>query len=198
MFDFGKIGDLIRLSWKYWVALALAAGFLLWDPSGGLAGLSRTGWLPEVRFGVECVFALATALSAVAMVEWAVGAGQQTKKERARFRRLHDLTLSEKRVLLPFITEKARTQYVRVDDSVLPVLERDGILARVNSWATNGRQNPYRLEEWAWKYLMNHPQLLHPLWLTDPASLPERQDGTLPLPEPAKPPPPPIPPAPWP
>lgn len=181
--DLSNIGGLIKLPLKYWVALALASGFVLWDPFAVETPFIRTSWLPVFRLVAWCVCAVATSLTLVALAEWEFGMWQERKRQQDRCRRLHDLTLEEKMLLFPSIQSGSRTLYLRVNDSVVEVLERDGILTTMNT-PGGGRDGywSYRMEESARKYLNAHPDLVNPLALSPIPSLPDGQNGTAPAP----------------
>jgi hypothetical protein len=152
LFDWGRVADLIRLPWAkvcvVAVAVGLAFAYYTLTPSGPSGTTMR-----QIALGV---FVVATML--------AVGeATERALKRRQRRRRLHDLTMPEKMLLLPIIANQSRTGHIELhQQDVASVLVRECILTPLDPVGYRDDWLTYQVEEWAWQYLRTHQDLLNP------------------------------------
>jgi hypothetical protein len=156
--DLGNIGNLIGQIGKlpFWRALALAGATLVvfW-----FASVTPLGMI-DAPVRVITLFAavLAGLFAMIGAGEYLYARLQGNLKERRRLQRLHDLTLTERMLLLPIMANQNRTGHIQLhEQETAIVLARESIVHFLQSAGLT-----IQVEEWAWQYLRSHPDLYNP------------------------------------
>ena len=161
--DLSKYLDWIKLSPRYLLPIALFTGFVLFAPPEWLA----TFGLTTVVEGYRWIFGLAFLLSAVLLVSsglvevltFASRSILDRRLLRQRRRRLHQLSGSEKEVLLGYIEYRTRTRYLPPTSGEVGGLVAENILFQSSNLGDIDAF-AYNIKPWAWDYLNAHPELL--------------------------------------
>jgi len=85
------------------------------------------------------------------------------KTQKARIKRLYQLTPEEKDILREYLRQNTRTLTL-VEDGVVMGLVKAGVIVRAGTRRSirdaRDRRVDYNLELWAWEYLQKNPQIL--------------------------------------
>lgn len=154
--DFSKLIEWIKLSPKYLLGIALICGFLLFAPIEWLKFLALESFVESIKPWLGVIFIVATTLLAVNLLaeswNWVKNYIKNKSTRKARIERLYQLTFEEKEILLGFILNQTKTQYLAYSDGVVNGLESAQIIYRSSNvgdlerWAFN-------IQPWAWKTL---------------------------------------------
>lgn len=146
-----------------YLAIALLLASVLFAPEAYAKGLGFAAFLDQWRPFVGVTF-LASLIFPLARGGESLYESARKKregvKELSRLRkRLHTLTPNEKKALQKFICKMTRVAHFPLGDGVINVLIGEKILALA---ANNGYPEswPYRIQPWAWDYLLANPTLL--------------------------------------
>ena len=161
--DFSKYIEWVKLSPRYLFPIAISSGILLFSGETIIETLGLAEITNSYRSIIGIIFLLSFAL---VVASWGLSLGNiiknawlRNRKFRNLKKRISDLTLEEKDVLLGYIQNQTRTQYLSIENGVVIELESLGIIYRssnigdIESWS-------YNIQPWAWKYLNEHPELL--------------------------------------
>jgi hypothetical protein len=97
---------------------------------------------------------------AILIYDWSSKRIRISRIKRFIIGNLKNLTDDEKRILIPYIENKSRTQYYEISDGVANGLEIKKILYRASSVGANYTEFPYNIQDIAYDYLAGHPELL--------------------------------------
>ena len=149
-----------RVLWGFAIVVAL----MLWGPDWFIDGLGLEKFIDEYRgfIGVAFLFFLVAALTNTLhrLVQHALKKRQKRKLRVDAERRLHDLTDEEKNVLRGYIHKGSRTQYLWVSDGVALGLVSACVISQAPEGSTTSRRRAHNIQQWAWDYLREHPELL--------------------------------------
>jgi hypothetical protein len=157
--DLGNIGNLVSQIGKlpFWRALALTGAALgvFW-----FASVTPLGTMDAlIRVSMLFVAVLAGLFAIIGAGEYLYARRHANFIERQRLQRLHDLTLTERMLLLPIMANQNRTGHIQLhEQETAMVLAREGIVSHLQPSGLN-----IQVEEWAWQYLRSHPDLYNPL-----------------------------------
>lgn len=161
--DISKLSDWLKLSPKYLFPIFLVTGFTLFAPINILDIFGLTVLVTKIRSYLGVVFLLSIALLVTnlghSLFEWIRAKYQGKRDLKDLQKRLHSLTDNEKHILLYYINQKTRTQYLSLDNGVANGLVVEEIIyrplevGRLDEWA-------YNIQPWAWDYLNTHLDLL--------------------------------------
>ncbi len=164
---FGKIPDWLKLPPYVFFAIVLVTAFLLFlhDSTQTLPGVSVL--VAQHRGWFELVFLLALVLLATSFGTsiWpsVKGIYKDWKTQKARIKRLYQLTPEEKDILREYLRQNTRTLTL-VEDGVVMGLVKAGVIVRAGTRRSirdaRDRRVDYNLELWAWEYLQKNPQIL--------------------------------------
>jgi Super-infection exclusion protein B len=150
----------IQYAWAIWLITAV----ILFAPVAWLVPLGIGPFVSQYRPYIGLFFLVATVLL--------LGQGAKPVRERiarevanrqmlAKQReRLHHLTTEEQVVLREFIARRTRTASLYWEDGVVRGLERDKVLWMVLPFARDGLPSDFNMENWAYDYLLTHPELV--------------------------------------
>jgi membrane protein implicated in regulation of membrane protease activity len=159
-----NIPEWLKISSVHLLAIAIAAGVLIFAPARVLEILGVTGFVAGYRMWVGFVFLVCVALllarAGAGVFEFAKKRIQQRRTLRRWQRRLHELTPEEKEVLEGYVLENTRTQYFQLEDGVIQGLAAETIITRAASVGDVFKGFAYNIQPWAWRYLKEHPTVL--------------------------------------
>jgi len=157
--DFSKLIDFIKLSPKYYLAIALFSGILLFLPEAYIEYLDLSDFVSQNKNWISLIFLFF-------LVLFAITAGTKLIKHVSNLifyrkiiqngkKRLLDLTYEEKKVLYGYIDDNSRTQYFYAFDGVVLGLEKEGIIIR--AYTTGELHNfAFNIQPWAWDFLQKN------------------------------------------
>lgn len=134
-------------------AIALVCGLLLFSPTKWLSPLGLNQFVDLLRPWIGIVFLITVVLCILDAVIEAWKWGNKNLKDRKiqekRVERLYKLTAEEKEILLGFILNKTRTQYLAYSDGVVRELEAENIVFRSSDVGDSERWS-YNIQPWVW------------------------------------------------
>lgn len=156
--------DIIKLSPRFLVMIALASAFLIFGEESWVQGI----WLSEIRqnyrtwiggaFLLSCVGLFSHAL--FSLWAWIVDRWKGRQALRKLRERLHALTAEEENILRHYIAGQTRTQELDCTNGVVAGLLIAGIIQKVSNYGNPVDGWACNIHPWAWKYLNAHPELL--------------------------------------
>jgi superinfection exclusion protein B len=154
--DLSKLVEWIKLSPKYLLGIALACGVLLFFPSAWVKFLGLEVFLSAARPWIGIVFVAAIVLVIVNIGSniwiWVRNYVKSKLQRKRQIERLHKLTAEEKEILLGFILNKTRTQYLAYADGVVKGLEAERIIFESSNVGDLERWS-YNIQPWAWNII---------------------------------------------
>ena len=158
------IPEWLKISSVHFLAIAIAAGALIFGPTSFLDTLGVTEFVDGYRMWVGFVFLISTAIllarGGFRLFESGKKHFQQGRTLKRWRRRLHQLTPEEQKVLAGYVLADTRTQYFELEDGVIQGLAAEQIITRVASIGNVFRGFAYNIQPWAWRYLKEHSELL--------------------------------------
>ena len=144
---------------QFMAASFLISLFMLFAPHWAMhtIGLDDFAAGHRVLFGMGLVVSCGVLL--VYAVQWAWGRYEAAASANQKVARLHQLTNDEKRVLSDYITSQNRIAHWMVFTGTVTLLISEGVLRDTGGEAAYGSR-PIAIEEWAFQYLLKHPELL--------------------------------------
>ncbi len=165
MFDPKQIIDWVKLSGKQAFILSVITSILLFSNDEVLGKLGVTEAIGSWQIWIGLVWLVSVAILAAEIVFPVYGF--VAKRVTWYFnlkgyqKRLHQLTVGEKEVLLQYINQNTRTISLNYSDGVANELESARIIRRASNLAHYHDVFPFNIQPWAWDYLSKHPELLH-------------------------------------
>lgn len=159
--------------------LLAATSFLLFGGASALDKLGLSDTIAEYRWVVALLFIIAATWLVVTSLIWVgkkcLQAWTIHQAEKKQQKRLHALTVDERRILLRYVENDTRTQifFDAPDLGAAQGLADDGVLYRPDV-APNGVAVTYNIQEWALAYLNRNKGLVAPVVSTE-----TRWSGTL-------------------
>ena len=154
--NLSSLVEWIKLSPKYLIGIALACGVLLFSPSAWVRFLGLEIFLSATRPWIGIVFIAAIVLLAVNIGSniwiWVSNYIKNKSQRKRRIERLHKLTTEEKEILLGFILNKTRTQYLAYAGGVVKGLEAEKIIFQSSNVGDLERWS-YNIQPWAWNII---------------------------------------------
>jgi hypothetical protein len=161
----GKLADLVKLSPRYVVPLAIALALLLFGPRWLLDGLGARPFVLQSRPYLGATLLLFVVMMLHAWIppsaQWVVSWVKQQFTLRALRARTHDLSDAEKAILRGYFDEGTNTQYFDLSDGVVSGLEHAKIIYQASIVGQDMTIFAYNLQLWARTYLRAHPELLY-------------------------------------
>ena len=161
----GGIVEAAKFVAKHAPGFWLVAAVVLFVPAGWLAPLDIASLVAQYRpalfvfFLVTSAFLLTPALTAATV--WGKREWAWRRKAAHGYQHLHHLTAQEKEVLSEYVREQKRVAYFDLGNGVVESLVGRGILYRPTNFGDRWKQQfAYNLSDWAFAYLMAHPELV--------------------------------------
>lgn len=157
-----EISEWLKLiSPRYVVPIAAATGFLVFAPDTAIAKVGLTTLKQTYEAWIGGLFLFSSVLLASQFVfgvsDWIRGSSGRRAWQRKAIQRLHQLSLDEQYVLQPYLVERVVTRNLDFTNGVVATLEHEGIITKaaaighiIDGW-------PYRINDWAFNYLMEAP-----------------------------------------
>lgn len=158
-FSIGEFTKWLKLPTKYFFALSVATGFLLFGDSAVVGKMGLTVTLDSFREYIGAVFVLSSAILGT-NVSLSIWKSFQIIFLRIGAKRyLRRLTPDEKELLARFIVDNSKTRNLSITDGIAIHLETIGIIYQSSNI---GRLHsfPYTMHSWAWSFLHHHPELI--------------------------------------
>jgi hypothetical protein len=188
--DIGKILEALIPTTKTVIIISLTAVtlasvvlfFMPHDPEIRASLAPHRGILYLVFIGaIVLPLAIGLVNAIVKMTDYTRTWRTDNQLKRIREQRLQNLTTPQKQVLAVFLSRATTSLHLDHTDGVARALERAEIIYQATEVPKNNTGSPaYNLEDWAWKYLNAHPDLLAP------AYFPSKPTDSLPAEEYAK------------
>ncbi|BDR13791.1 superinfection exclusion B family protein [Vibrio sp. STUT-A11] len=165
MFDPKQIIDWVKLSGKQAFILSVITSILLFSNDEVLGKLGVSEAIGSWQIWIGLVWLVSVAILAAEIVFPVYGFVAQRVtwyfNLKGYQKRLHQLTVGEKEVLLQYINQNTRTISLNYSDGVANELESARIIRRASNLAHYHDVFPFNIQPWAWDYLSKHPELLH-------------------------------------
>ncbi len=162
----GDISKWIRLHPRYVLPIVIVAFALLLLPPPILAKFGVDSFVSRYRMWVGLVALVGTALVmshiATSAWRWLSKCRRANRLLRLGKAYLEQLTLEEKQVLAPYLARGTKSAKLDCSDGVIQGLERNMVIMRVSGVSDRGLHFAYNIQEWAWKELCDHRELLEP------------------------------------
>ena len=163
-FDFAKLTEWLNLKPRFWLAISLLMGTLLFLPS---ASLEKLGLL-ELRDARQMWIGFGFLLSVVLLLSYGVeriwitvsDAYYRQNQVRERQKSIAYLGPQEKAILREYIENQETTRYYPMSDGVVEGLVLQKVLYPSSQLGAGGITFPYNIQPWAWTYLNKHPEIL--------------------------------------
>lgn len=156
--------DALKLSPRYFVALAALSGFVLFAPQQALEFLGIAQLAEDHRAVLGAVFLVSCTLSAMALCAWCVrlvaGVRAQRKMQAMVTKRLSSLTEDEKQILRYYIGHQTRTNYLDISDGVVQGLISARILFRAAAVSREYTVFAVNISAQAWQMLNEDQSML--------------------------------------
>nr|DAL55178.1 MAG TPA_asm: Super-infection exclusion protein B [Caudoviricetes sp.] len=156
--------NILKLPFKYLVAILLILSFLLFAPSSYIANLGINELINEYRTYIGLAFICDLFFILVDVLSLLMKYLRALKKYYSITfigkRKIKQLTPEEKSILRYYIQEQTRTQTLPFNDGVVAELSNLAIIYRASSLSLGGVEFDYNLNDWAWKYLNKNKDLL--------------------------------------
>lgn len=156
----------VKLPPKYWFALALVSGGLIFLPKVVTERLGVSSLVSDYRtwIGLSCLvsvgFLLAHYLWNLKDLFWSTL--EEKRMIKAGCRALRGLTSAEKRILSEYLIFKTKSRKLNYQSGVVNNLERENIIYRASTIGHITEGFAYNLQPWAWEELGSHKELLEP------------------------------------
>lgn len=156
--------ELLKIAPRYFVAVALVSGFLLFAPDGWLESLGLSSFVSDNKKWLGMALLVSSVLWGVYVVS-AVGKligirFKKSKHERRVIEKLRSLTEDEKQILRYYVANNTRANTLRVDDGVVQGLVASRIIFRSASMGSILEGFAHNISELAWTYVHAYPELL--------------------------------------
>jgi hypothetical protein len=157
--------SLVALPTWLLIAVLLGSSVLLFVPAAFQAQVGLGSLPPVIRTWVGVFWLVSAALFAGKLPAGtghsAVGVVRAIRARRAAITRLHELTPAEKELLAGFLHTSSRSQALEISSGTAITLEQAGIIRRGSNIGIAFQFFPYVINEFAWRYLKRHPDLLN-------------------------------------
>lgn len=149
-----------NIPWQTMFGLFAASSALLFfsDPIGIREWAYRYRALEVIVFVFSGTVLLAEAGAALA--KWGSALLLRLRARGLCKRRLRSLTVHEKWVLQQYMDEQTRTVYLKMNDGVVAGLIECGVIHLAPVTYARGSTMAYNMSDFAWDYLLNHPELV--------------------------------------
>lgn len=160
------VGDIIKLSPKYLLGLAVFSGIGLWL---GNVGLGKTLGIKDAinnyKLYLGLVFLASTSFILSHFIWW-ISLGIKNKIDqkysyKLQKERLRNLNRREKQILSPYIFDDVRSVELSITDGTAQELEHLKIIYRSSNISNRGSYFAYNIQPWARGYLTKNKHLLH-------------------------------------
>lgn len=156
--------EVLKLAPRYLAAIGLFCGMLLLLPDSITNGLGVRDVAQNYRQWLGIAFLASLALLAVngciKISDTMQNRTRRTKSHERTLKRLRGLTEEEKQILRFYVAKQSKTNVLRVDDGVVNGLAADGIIHLAARQGNIIEGFAHNLDEFAWRYLNEHVELL--------------------------------------
>ncbi|MBN1822985.1 MAG: superinfection exclusion B family protein [Endomicrobiales bacterium] len=156
--------EFVKLAPRYLFALGAASAFLLFGPEPILKYLSIFDFTHTYRTWISILFILALATSITTIAVESISIVKRCITDwiflKNMRKHLYVLTEEEKQILRFYIAKQSKTNVLRIDDGIVQGLAFKGIIYQSTSLGTMLEGFAYNINDFAWKYLNKHPNLL--------------------------------------
>ncbi len=172
--DFQKILDILKLSPKYFLGIAIASGVLVFSPSNLIEKIGLENLVKNYRMWIGGVFLISLTLTIIETLIWILNKITKSMRKRntlnIRMQRLHNLSADEREILRYYFYYNTRSQILNCLDGTVRELEFYRIIYRAGNIApvmlNSNFDNiespmPYNIQPWAWDYLNQNLNLLN-------------------------------------
>lgn len=163
--EFPKVTEWIKLKPRYLFAIAFSCGALLFIPADMLESLGLHAFAQSNETVIGAIF-LGSGVLLITHVLATIGKpllemALDTILQGQRQKRLHDLTSEEKKILLKYIENDARSLQLPITSGVVNGLVSEDIIYRSSSVGEGaGMRFAHNIQPWAREYLKENPELL--------------------------------------
>lgn len=176
----------LQMAPRYLAVIAISCGVYLFAPSEWISKLGLDNLDQKYRPYIGGVFLVSSGTVVVAVVRWISMFGIACMHVRGMknkaIKRLNTLTEGEKQILRFYISQQTRANTLRVDDGVVQGLVTAGIIYRSTQIGNMLEGFSYNIQDFAWEYLHEHPNLLlgsTNTYRTDRSNLLRSLDGLI-------------------
>jgi hypothetical protein len=160
----GKFPEWLGLKPRLLFGVCLVAGLILFLPDSALEalGLSTLRGQHHTWLGLSFIGSSALLVSHLAGEAWTWFKSLYKERKLARIREAHlrELGPDEQGILVQYIANREKTRYFEFSDGVVNGLVTKKILYRASNMAAHFTTFPYNIQPWAWRYLLDHPEVL--------------------------------------
>ena len=156
----------IKLSPKYWLAIALVATALVGLPAGITDRLGVTEFVGKFRMwiGFVCVASYGLLFTHVLCASKDSIRGWWSRRRLLQLGReaLRNLSLPEKTMLADYLLFETKSRKQDYQSGIVHELQRANILYQASSLGSLMDGFAFNLQPWAWEELQAHPEILEP------------------------------------
>lgn len=156
--------EFLKLAPRYFFAVGLAAGFLLFAGPQTLKDLGVFEFAQRNRSTLGLVLVGSSTLFGAFLLADLLGfMGRWWNRRRYHGRitkRLHNLTEDEKQILRFYFAQNIRANVLRTSDGVVKGLEAAGVIHQSASLGDLMEGFAHHINDYAWDYLRKYPRLL--------------------------------------
>lgn len=174
----------LQLAPRYLAVIAISCGVYLFAPSELIAKLGLDNLDQKYRPYIGGAFLISSGVVTVAVIRWLSIFGMAFLNvrgiKRKAIKRLQSLNEDEKQILRFYVSQQTRANTLRFDDGVVQGLVSAGIIYRSTQIGNMLEGFSYNIQDFAWEYLHEHPDLLvgsTNTYRTDRSDLFRRFDG---------------------